>query len=64
MDITDPNFRKAIEPLIAYDNIIYTTARYKFIESLHTFLAKVEKSQYPRYTSVNVNNLRKIFIKQ
>ncbi len=62
MDLSSNAFREAIEPLIEYDRIIYTVARRKYIDSLHQFLATLEMSQFPRFSSVNLNVLRRVLI--
>ena len=52
LNIKDPKIREALSPLIEWDQIIYRTAREKFIDDMHTFLAKLEKSCTPRFSSV------------
>ena len=62
LDLTNSGTRKAIEPLIAYDRIIYAKAREKYIDQFHAFLAIVEKNRHPRYTVSNKNCLRRLVL--
>lgn len=62
IDITKPDICKALEPLIAYDNMIYSIARNRYIDHLHAFLAKLEKGGYPRFTTVNTGLLKKTIL--
>jgi hypothetical protein len=58
LDINDKEIRKALTPLIEVDQIIYAKARERFIEELHSVLASVEKREYARFSTVNVNRLK------
>ncbi len=50
----DASIRKALQPLIEWDTLIYRTARERFIDDMHSFLAKLEKNSVPRFSSVKV----------
>lgn len=56
LDIKDESIRRALQPLIGWDQIIYRHARERFIDDVHHFLAELEKSKSPHYISVR-NNL-------
>jgi len=54
LNINDESIRKALQPLIQWDTLIYRTARERFIDDMHSFLAKLEKNSVPRFSSVKV----------
>jgi len=52
LNIQDEEIRKALQPLIQWDILIYREARQRFISDMHLFLSALEMKKGPRYSSV------------
>jgi hypothetical protein len=61
LDIKDETIRKALQPLVQSDNIIYRIAREKFIDDMHRFLVEIEKSKGPRFSTSRSPFIRSLF---
>lgn len=62
LDIQNASIRKALQPLIQWDNMIYRIARERFIDDMHIFLAKLEKKKQAKFTSVREQAIKNQFI--
>ncbi len=57
LDINNINIRKALQPLIQNDQIIYKFARKKFVENLFETIYNFEMKKGPRYSAIRVDML-------
>jgi len=55
LDINNSDIRKALQPLIQNEHIIYMFARKKFINDLHKAMIERELKRGPRYSSVRID---------
>jgi len=62
LDIKDETINKALQPLVQWDNLIYRVARERFIDDMHAFLAELEKSKLPRFSSIKERLIMNQFI--
>jgi len=61
LDIKNESIRKALQPLIQWDNIIYREAKERFIEDIHHFLIELEKSKGPTFSTIKVSFIKSLF---
>lgn len=64
LDHKNQDIVDALQSLISWDQVIYKLARERFIDDMHTFLAKLEKQQWPRFSTVRDQLVKSQFLQK